>query len=82
VHELDYGGAYGYEDQRGHYEEDEGDDHFYGGFGGLLFGALAALGAQGIGVDAQGLGDAGSEAVGLDEGSDEGADVVDSGAVG
>ena len=57
--ELDYGGANRHEDQRGDYEEDQRDDHFYGGFGGLLFGALAALGAQGIGVDAQGLGDAG-----------------------
>ena len=80
--QLDYGGADGDEDQRGHHEEDERDDHFYGGLGGLFFGALAAFGAQGIGVDAQGLSDAGSEAIGLNQGADQGADVVDAGALG
>ena len=58
-----------------------GRDHFDGGLGGLLFGALAAGGAQGIGMNTESLGDAGAEAVGLDERADEGANVIDSGAV-
>ena len=48
----------------------------------MFFGALAALGAQGIGMHAQGLGHAGSEAVGLNQSSDEGANVIDAGALG
>ena len=80
VHQLNYGWAYGYENQGGHHKQDERDDHFNGGLGGLLFGALAALGAQGIGMDAQGLGYAGSEAVGLNQGSDQRANVVYAGA--
>src|SRR5208283_3205330 len=82
VQQLNYGWAYGHENQRGHYKQDQGNDHFDGGLGGLFFGALAALGAQGIGMDAQGLGDAGSEAVGLNQGPDQGADVIDAGALG
>ena len=71
----------GDEEERDQNENDEGRDHLDGGFGGLLFGALAAGGAQGIGVNAQGLGDAGAEAVGLDERADQGANVIDAGAV-
>jgi hypothetical protein len=33
-------------------------------------------------MHAQGLGDAGSEAVGLNQGGDQGADVIDAGALG
>ena len=82
MEQLNYGGADGDENEGGHDEQDEGDDHFNGGLGGLFFGALAAFGAQRVGMDAEGLGDAGSEAVGLNEGSDEGANVVDAGAFG
>jgi len=82
VHELNYGWPYGDENQRGHDKEDEGDNHFDGRLGGLFFGALAAFGAQGIGMDAQGLGDAGSEAIGLNQGCDERANVVDASALG
>ena len=79
---MNYCWAYGYEYQGRHYEEDERDDHFYGCLGGLFFGALASFGAEGVGVDAQGLGDAGSEAIGLDESSDQRANIFISGAGG
>ena len=82
AHELDYSGPYGDKDQRGHHEQDQRDDHLDRGFGGLLFGALASFGAQGIGVNAKGLGHAGSEAVGLDQGSDERANIFHAGAGG
>ena len=82
VQQLNYGRAYGDENQGGHYKQDQGNDHFDGRLGGLFFGALAALGAQGIGMHAQGLGDAGSEAVGLNQGRDQRADVIDPGALG
>src|ERR1017187_10609225 len=82
MQQLNYGWADGDENQGGHYEQNQGDDHLDGRLGGLLFGALAALGAQGIGMDAQGLGDAGAEAVGLNQGPDEGANIVDAGALG
>src|SRR5580658_9525013 len=82
VHQLNYGRAYGDENQGGHHEQDQGNDHFYGRLGGLFFGALAALRAQGIGMHAQGLRHAGSEAVSLNQGCDQGADVVDAGALG
>jgi hypothetical protein len=82
VEQLNYGWAYGDENQGGHYEQDEGDNHFDGRFSGLFFGALAALGAQGIGMHAQGLGNAGSEAVGLNQGCYQRANVIYSGALG
>jgi hypothetical protein len=46
--QLNYGGTHGDEDERGHDEQDQGNDHLDGGLRGLFFGALAALGAQGI----------------------------------
>src|SRR3984893_16682436 len=82
VQQLNYGWAYGDENQGGHYKQDEWDDHFDGRFGGLFFGALAALGAQGIGMHAQGLGNAGSEAVGLNQGCYQRANVIDASAFG
>jgi hypothetical protein len=82
VHQLNYGRPYGDENQGGHHKQDERDDHFDGGLGGLFFGALAALGAQGIGMNAQGLGNAGAEAVGLNQGCDQGANVIDASALG
>jgi hypothetical protein len=81
MHQLNYGGPDGNENQGGHHKQDEWDDHFDGSFGGLFFGALAALGTQGIGMHAQGLGNAGSEAVGLNKGSDERANVIDPSAL-
>src|ERR1035437_4777626 len=65
-----------------HHKQHQGNDHFDGSLGGLFFGALAAFGAQGIGMDAQGLGHAGAEAIGLNQSADQGANVVDSGALG
>ncbi len=78
---LDQCGADGDEEERNQNKYDEWGDHFDGGLGGLLFGALAAGGAQGIGMNTESLRDAGAEAVGLDESADEGADVIDTGAV-
>ena len=78
---LDECRADGDEEERNQNKNDEWGDHFDGSLGGLLFGALAAGGAQGIGMNAESLRDAGAEAVGLDEGADQGADVIDTGAV-
>ncbi len=51
-------------------------------FGGLLFGHLAGLNPHEVGVRAQALGDACTEAVGLDEHGDQLLEVVDTGALG
>ena len=82
MHQLNYGRSNGHENQGRHHEQHQGNDHFDSGLGGLLFGALAAFGAQRFGMHAQGLGHAGSEAVGLDQGADERAQVIDAGALG
>src|SRR5882762_1731107 len=57
--------------QRNEDEDHQRRDQFDRRFGGLFFSALAPLGAQGIGVHAQGLGDAGAEAVGLNQHADQ-----------
>ncbi len=82
MQQLDYGRPDGDENQRRHHKQDEGNDHFDGGLGGLFFGALAALSTQRIGMNAQGLGHAGSEAVGLDKGCHQRAKVINPGAFG
>ncbi len=82
MQQLNYGWPDGDENQRRHDKEDEGNDHFDGGLRGLFFGALAALGTQRIGMNAQGLGHAGSEAVGLNQGSHQRAKVLNPGAFG
>jgi hypothetical protein len=78
---LDQCWSNGDEEERNQNKYDERGDHFNGGLGGLLFGALAAGGAQGIGMNAESLSDAGAEAVGLNESADQGADVIDTGAI-
>ena len=82
MEKLNHGRPDGDENQGGHDEEHERDDHLDGGFRGLFFGALATFGAERVGMHTQSLGDAGTEAIGLNESSDEGADVIDSGAFG
>jgi hypothetical protein len=58
------------------------EHHLGARLGRRFFGALAALGAQRLGVDAQRLRHARSELVGLDQHRDERRDVVDSGPPG
>jgi len=56
-------------------------NHFYAGLGRHFFGALAALGAERIGVNAKRLRQVSSEAIGLNEHADERFDVVNTGAI-
>ena len=52
VHQLNHSRPDGDENQGGHHEQDEGNDHFNSSLGSLLFGALPAFGTQGFGVNA------------------------------
>jgi hypothetical protein len=79
--QFDDGGSDGDEDDRRQNKKHEGGNHFDRSFGGLLFGALPALSAEGIGVYAQSLSDAGAETIGLDECTHKRANVIDTGAL-
>src|SRR5882762_7072631 len=78
--QLDDRGTDSHEDDGRQNEHHQGRNHFNRRFRSLLFGALAALGAERIGVHAERLGNAGTEAVGLDESGDQGANIVNAGA--
>src|ERR1700736_104844 len=78
--QLNDRGTDGHEDDGRQNEHHQGRDHFNRSFRSLLFGALAALGAERVGVHAKRLGNAGTEAVGLDESGDQGANIVNPGA--
>src|SRR5579884_3140928 len=80
--QLNSRGPDAYDEHRGKHEQHEHGDHFDGRFCGLFFGALAALGAQRIGVNAERLGNAGTEAVGLHQHRNQGPNVVNARAVG
>jgi hypothetical protein len=54
-----------HENDRRQNKQHQGRDHLDGRFGGLLFGSLTPFRAKGVGMHAEGLSDAGSEAVGL-----------------
>ena len=56
-------------------------DHLDGGLCSLFFGPLPAFRAEGVGMHAQGLGDAGAEAIGLNQCTNQGTDVVNPGSV-
>ena len=79
--QLNDGRPESHEDDGGEDKQDQRDDHLDGGFGSLFFGALTAFGAQRIGVNTKCLRDAGAEAIGLNQGGDQGAHVVDAGAL-
>src|SRR3984893_11326456 len=78
--QLNNRGTDSHEDDGRQNEHHQGRDHLNRSFRSLLFGALAALGTERVGVHAQRLGNAGTEAVGLDEGGDQGANIVNPGA--
>ena len=60
-------------------EQDQGEKEFDGGFGGLFLGQLPPSRPHRVALDAQGMGDAGAELVGLDEDGGQGAEVGDAG---
>src|ERR1700736_4375344 len=78
--QLNDRGTDSHEDDGRQNEHHQGRNHFNRSFRSLLFGALAALGAERIGVHAERLGNAGTEAVGLDESGDQGTNIVNAGA--
>src|SRR5260370_8355948 len=77
--QLNDRGTDGHEDDGRQNEHHQGRDHFNRSFRGLLLGALAALGAERVGVHAKRLGNAGPEPVGLDESGDQGTTIVNPG---
>src|SRR3977135_2763955 len=74
--QLNNRGTDSHEDDGRQNEHYQGRDHLNRSFRSLFFGALAAFGAERVGVHAERLGDAGTEAVGLDESGDQGANIV------
>src|SRR5216683_1210399 len=78
--QLNDRGTDSHEDDGRQNEHHQGRDHFNRSFRSLFFGALAPLGAEGVGVHAERLGNAGTEAVGLDESGDQGTNIVNPGA--
>src|SRR5215471_7293088 len=56
-------------------------DHLNRSFGCLLFGSLPAFRAEGIGMHAEGLGNAGAEAISLDQCTHKRTDVVNPSAI-
>ena len=62
-------------------KDDQWGNHLDGGLCSLFFGALPAFRAEGVGMHAESLGDAGAEAVGLNQCTNQGADVVNTGAL-
>jgi hypothetical protein len=82
VQQLNYGRTYGDENQGGHHKKDQGNNHFNSSLGSLFFGALSAFGTQRVGMNTQGLGNTGSETVGLNKRSDQRTNVVNASPLG
>ena len=78
--DLDSGGAHQDDEDAGEDEQDQGDHDLHGRLGRPLLGELPAPDPHGVGLDAQGRGDAGPEPLGLDQDGGQGAHVVDPGA--
>jgi len=79
--QLDDGRADRDKDDRRQNKQYEGRDHLDGCFSGLFFGPLPAFRAEGVGMHPEGLGDAGAEAVGLNQSTNKRADVVNARAI-
>ncbi len=78
---ADDGWTDGHENDRRQNKQHQGRDHLDGRFGGLLFGSLTPFRAEGVGMHAEGLSDAGSEAVGLYQCTNKRTNVVNPSAV-
>ena len=72
----DGGGPKSHQKNRGKDEKDQGKDQFDSGLGSLFLYFLAALDAQGVGMNAQRLGDAGAELFRLHQDGNEIAHAV------
>src|SRR5215469_13847962 len=69
------------ENNRRQNKDHQRGDHLNRSFGCLLFGSLPAFRAEGIGMHAEGLGDASAEAISLDQCTHKRTDVVNPGAI-
>ena len=80
-YELNHGRPNRNEDDRWQNKITERGNHFNRGFGCLFFGALPAFRAEGVGMHPKGLGNAGAEAIGLNQRTHESSNIVNAGAV-
>jgi hypothetical protein len=79
--QFDHGWTDGDKDDRWQNKDHQWGNHLNGGFCCLFFGPLPAFRAEGVGMHPKSLGDAGAEAVGLNQCTNEGADIVNTGSV-